>query len=541
MNQEKWKMTIRTRIAIVTSIIVIVSVISASFLMINRVTQAFQAELGNRVMAIAQSLAQSPNILEGLKQPDGWKMIQPIAERVRLVTDVKYVVVINMKKIRYSHPLEDRIGTPFRGGDEGPSLAEQAYLSRAVGVEGPSIRAFVPVMDEEGIKQVGVVIVGILTPTFLKMVNEYRQDLYLFIFIGMIVGLIGAWWLAVRIKKQMLNLEPVEIATLLEQREAVIQSISEGIIAIDSDEKITVMNEQAARMLHISTEDVGKPVAHVIPNSHLPEVIRTEQPQFHQMQTVHDSVILSNRLPIRVEKKLVGAVATLQDRTEFVKLAEELTGVKKFIDALRAQNHEYMNKLHMIAGLIQLQKYEQAVDHILTFTQEQERLTHELTERIKDYSICGLILGKISRAKERGVDLVIAPETHLGKLPNHINSNDLLMVIGNLLENAIDAAASSHGKEKRVDLLLFGNEDGIEIEVSDNGPGMEIQVKQRIFEYGFTTKGRQGQGIGLYLVKEYVEGLGGEISVESIMGRGTRFLILLPIPMVDDPLGGDKS
>lgn len=533
MKRNKWKMTIRTRIAIVTSIIVIISVVSGSIVLMNRVTHAFEEELGNRVMAIGQALAQSPSILEGLNDRTGWKTIQPIAERVRLVTGVEYVVVIDMQKIRYSHPLKDRIGTPFQGGDEGPSLSEQAYLSRAVGVAGQSIRAFVPVMDEEGVNQVGVVIVGILTPTFLKTVEEYRTNLYLFVGIGIIVGIIGAWWLGGRIKKQMLNLEPVEIATLLEQREAVIQSISEGIIAIDQNENISVLNEQAAKMLHISTSDIGKPVKEVIPNSQLSEVFKSGKPQYRQLRKLkEENVILSNRLPIRVGKQIVGAVATFQDRTELVKMAEELTGVKKFIDALRAQNHEYMNKLHMIAGLIQLQQYDQAVDHILTFTDEQERLTHELTKRIKDFSICGLILGKISHAKERGVELRINPETKLGALPEHVKASELLLVIGNLLENAIDAAATSLQHEKRVELFLFGNEDGIELEVKDNGYGMDEQIKNRIYEYGYTTKGDRGQGIGLYLVKDFVEELGGEILVESAPGQGTRFLILLPIPIV---------
>lgn len=534
MKEKKWRIKIQTRIAIVTSFIVILSVLSASFLLINQVTESFEEELGQRVMAIALSLAQSPVIKAGLVQEQGWKNIQPMAERVRLVTGVEYVVVINMQKIRLSHPLEDRIGTPFQGGDVGPSLAEQAYISRAIGVEGPSIRAFVPIMDEEGVKQVGVVVVGILTPTFLKMLMVYRLQLYIYIFLGIAIGLIGAWWLAVRIKKQMLNLEPVEIATLLKQREAVIQSISEGIIAIDENEKITVINSQASKMLHISTEDIGKPIKEVISNSHLPEVLKGT-PQYRQLRNMNDAVILSNRVPIFVKNKIVGAVATFQDRTELVKLAEELTGVKKFIDALRAQNHEYMNKLHMIAGLIQLQKYEQALDHILTFTEEQDRLTYELSKKIKDYSICGLILGKISRAKELGVELNVEPHTYLEELPEHVHSNDILMILGNLLENAIDAAASSIKKEKAVQLFLLSNLDGMEIEVKDNGIGMTDSVQRQIFNYGFTTKGERGQGIGLYLVNELVESLHGEIIIESEVGKGSRFLVLLPI------LGQDVS
>lgn len=143
-------LTIRTRISLMVTVIVFLSVITGSFILIHRVTETYEHELGNRVMAIAQSIAQSPNVREGLWEPEGWRMIQPVAERVRLATDVEYVVVLDMNRIRYSHPLEARIGTRFSGGDEGPAFTEQSYISRARGVKGDSIRAFVPVMDEAG-------------------------------------------------------------------------------------------------------------------------------------------------------------------------------------------------------------------------------------------------------------------------------------------------------------------------------------------------------------------------------------------------------
>lgn len=524
------KMNMRTRIGLVIFTIVVISVISGSFLLINRVTKAYEDELGNRVMAIAQSLAQSPTIREGLTTQQGWKVIQPLAERVRLVTETEYVVVFDMNRIRYSHPLEDRIGTPFRGGDEGPSLSEQAYISRAQGVEGASIRAFVPVMDDEGVKQVGVVVVGILVPTFLKMVFSYRLDLYLSLFIGIFIGLIGAWTLANRIKKQMLDMEPVEIARLVREREAMINSIGDGIIAIDRDEKTTLINEQAAKMLQISTNEVGAKISEVMPESLLPEVLHTGKPQWHVIQRIKDTVILTTTFPILVNRKIVGAVSTFQDRTELNRLAEELTGVKKFIEALRAQNHEYMNKLHTIAGLIQLRRYEEAIERILTFTKEQEELTDYLSSRIKEHSIAGLILGKISWAKEYQVELSLNPKSSLDTLPENMQVSDLLLIIGNLLENAIHAAADHSSGRKQVELYLFGNEDGVELVVQDTGQGISPDVQEQMFEYGYTTKEAKGQGIGLFLVKEYVDFLQGEIEVDSQSESGTRFTIILPAP-----------
>ncbi|MFC4769301.1 ATP-binding protein [Effusibacillus consociatus] len=527
---KQTRLTMRTRIAAIVSIIVFLSVITGSFILINRMTEAYEQELGKRVMAIAQSLAQSPSLRQGLESPEGWRIIQPIAERVRLATDVEYVVVFDMNKIRYSHPLEDRIGTPFTGGDEGPSLTEQSYISRAHGVKGTSIRSFVPIMDEEGAKQVGVVVVGTLLPSFLSLVWASRADLYLSLFLGTIFGIIGAIWVANRIKQQMFNMEPLEIAHLFGEREMVIESIAEGIIAIDRNERITVLNKHAARMMNITQDVIGKLIQEVIPDSHLPEVLRDGKPQYHQLRQINNVVILSNRVPIIVNGKILGAMSTIQDRTEVYHLAEELTGVRKFIDALRAQNHEYLNKLHTIAGLIQLERYEEVVEKILRFNEEKEAQTHFLTQRIKDYSISGLILGKISHAKEQGVELEVEPGTSLPVLPDNVQEADLLMVLGNLLENAIHATAQSNRTDKKVSLLLEGNEDGIEIHVTDNGIGMTPELQARIFEYGFTTKGAKGQGIGLHLVKQFVDLLGGEIYVESKVGEGTRFVVILPGP-----------
>lgn len=530
MKQKRFTFKLKTRIALTVSIIVLFSVISGSFLMINRMARAYEDELGKRVMAIGQSMAQSPTVADGLQTSEGWKIIQPVAERVRLATDVEYIVVYDMDKKRYSSPLEGRIGTRFTGGDEGPSLTEQSYVSRARGEKGSSIRAFVPVMDTSGAKQIGVVVVGVLVPTIVALIWDYRVDLYLSLLLGTAFGILGAVWVANRIKRQMFNMEPLDIASLLEERESVIESIGEGIIVIDQDERITVFNKQAMRMMHINQDVIGKPIHQVVPNSMLPEVLRAGKAQYHQLQKVKDTVILTNRIPIKVNGIIMGAMATFQDRTEVYQLAEQLTGVQQFIDALRAQNHEYLNKLHTIAGLVQLERYEEVVDKIISFNREKEAESQFLTRRIRDYSISGLILGKISHAKEHGVQLEVNSQTLLPTLPGNIEETDLLMVIGNLLENAIHAASEADRPDKKVCILLEGNEDGIEIQVSDNGIGMSPETQTKIFDYGFTTKGTQGQGIGLYLVKQYVDLLNGEIIVNSEENQSTQFIVILPGP-----------
>ncbi|BCJ86404.1 ATP-binding protein [Effusibacillus dendaii] len=530
MANRRFKLTVRTRTALIVSVVVFLSVICANLILINKMTDTYQRELGKRVMAIAQTLAQSPSLREGLQTANGWQEIQPIAERVRLATDVEYVVVFDMNKTRYSDPLEDRIGTPFEDGDEGPALTEQSYISEAHGVKGDAIRSFVPVMDEDGSKQLGVVVVGILVPSFLEVLLNYHTDLYFSLLLGTVLAIIGAVWVANRIKRQMFNMEPDDIAHLFEEREAVIESIAEGIIAIDSEERITVFNQQAAKMMRVSKDVIGKPIQEVIQDSRLPEVLHHGVPQYHQLREIQDSVLLVNRFPIQVNGKTTGAMSMLQDRTEVYQLAQELTGVQKFIDALRAQNHEYLNKLHTILGLIQMQRYDEVIDRIVSFNQEKEAETYFLTERIKDFSVSGLIMGKISHAKEQGVDLLLDKRSSLTTIPANLEKSDLLMLLGNLLENAIYAAAKSTRPHKQVELFLEGNEDGLEIQVSDNGIGIEADIQPKIFDYGFSTKGSGGQGIGLYLVKQLIDFLGGDIQLESRPGEGTRFVVVLPGP-----------
>lgn len=519
---------IRTRITIVTSTIIIIAILSGSFMLVVSVYKALEEEQGNRVLAIARTVAQSETVKESVGKPDGWEYIQPIAERTRLATDVDYVIIFDMNRIRFSHPVEAKIGTVFQGGDEGPSLGQQEYMSLAKGVQGIAIRAFVPILDIDGFEQVGVVVVGAILPTWYQLIYEHRFDFVISLALGVGIGLSGAWLLTNSIKRQMFNLEPVEIARLLEERESLINSIGEGIIAIDRNKKIRVINKIAAKILGVTGEVLGFRIEEVIPHSELPNILKTGLPQYHQMMVLNNTIVMTNRLPIIVNGQIVGAVATFQDRTEIVHLAEELTGVRKFSDTLRAQNHEYMNKLHTIAGLIQLKRYDDALDIIYSYTDDQEELTGFLMENIKDYSINGIILGKISHAKELGVNLKVDRNSRLTQIPDFIDTHDLIIIIGNLLENAIDSTKLNKINEKSVYLKIEEADDKLVIIVEDNGTGIPEDEREKIFNLGFTTK-EEGQGIGLALIKQYVIAYNGTVKVESEVDQGTTFTVTLPL------------
>ncbi|MHB8986863.1 MAG: ATP-binding protein [Eubacteriales bacterium] len=495
----------------------------------DKISTILEKEIGMRAIAIARTLAQSEGIQKNIGRPDGFDYIQPLAERTRLVTGVDYIVIVDMEGTRYSHPVEDRIGQKFSDPDLGPSLANNEYISSAEGVLGPSVRAFVPVKVDEGTRQVGVVIVGILTPTIYTILKNIQLQIFYSLGTGLIVGLLGSIYLARKIKNAMFSMEPEEIAKLLQERTAIFQAMGEGIIAIDTESRITVANKEAKRIIGRENEDIlGRKIRDIVPNTPLPEVLQTGMAQLNQEMVINNTVILVNRVPIRVKDSIIGAVSTFQDKTEVNRLAEELTGVKVFIEALRVQNHEHMNKLHTIAGLVQLEKYQQAVDYIFDLTEEQQEMTRLVTRNISDNRVAGLLLGKYNRAKELRVDLVISQDSRLKSLPANLDGSALVVIIGNLIENALDAVRQETGGTRKVFFSLLDRAGILTISVRDTGPGIPGDIRDSIFKQGFTTKGSTSRGLGLYLVKRYVEMAGGTIDFSSKEGGGTEFAVSIP-------------
>lgn len=498
------------------------------FIVVSRISANLEDEIGKRALAIARTLSQMDPVQKTVGTAEGFAVIPPLAERTRLATGVEYIVILDMNGIRYSHPVGDRIGKKFEDQDLPPALANNEYISRASGVMGPSVRAFVPILVGDELRQVGVVVVGILTPTIASILRQVQVQLYSSLASGLLLGLLGSIFLARNIKRAMFSLEPAEIAGLLEEREAIFQAMGEGILAIDSQEKISFANDVARKIVGAREEIVGKRITEIIPNSQLPRVLKSGQSELNQEMRIRDTVILANRVPIRVKGQIIGAVATFQDKTEVRLLAEELTGVRAFVEALRVQNHEYLNKLHTIAGLIQLKKHRQAVDYIFHITEKQEAVNLLIKRKIADSGIAGLLLGKFSRAGELKVDLVIDPQTTLPSLPPHLQTSDLVIIIGNLLENAFDAVKELPAERRQVYFKMAGTEKELQILVRDRGPGIPEEISSRIYEPGFTTKGAPNLGVGLYLVRKHVLTAGGTIEYRNLPGDGAEFLLSFP-------------
>ncbi|MHB8156976.1 MAG: ATP-binding protein [Desulfocucumaceae bacterium] len=535
--RRRHNLKLGTRIIILSFFSVLLVILVGGSVMVNKIALTMEDEIGKRALAIARTIAQMQPIQDNIERPEGWKSIQPIAEKTRVATGVEYIVVVNMSGIRYSHPVAERIGKPFTGEDLTPALSDSELISRAEGVLGPSIRAFVPVKTDEGNRQVGVVVVGILTPTFASIYKSISLEIYSVLLLCCTVGFLGSILLAQRIKKAMFRMEPEEIAHLLEERTAIFHAMGEGLIAIDNECRITVANESAQKILGLDNKKLtGRYIQEIIPDSFLPHILETGKPEFNQERLINNVVIISNRVPVMVDGQVVGALATFRDSTEIHSLAEELTGVKAFVEALRVQNHEHLNRLHTIAGLIQLQKHSEAMDYVFNITEEQQTITSFITRRIKDDSIAGLLLGKYGRAREIRASMEIDSNSCLNRLAGKTDSNAMVVIIGNILENAIYALKGSDAPDKRIYLYISDKNNNFKLVVKDSGPGIPDSIRANIFNNGFSTKAEEGHGLGLYIVNERVRAAGGSISVVSSPGGGTTFEINIPFY----PIGQEK-
>lgn len=487
-----------------------------------------ESELRDRAILTARTVAELPGVPGELSSSGSvTKEAVDAVEELRVINGADYIVILNMERVRQTHPISGQVGKVSEGEDEGPAFAEHAYVSRGKGETGTIIRAFVPIMDAS-YSQVGVVIAGYKLPQIVDMLLAVKKEIFIATGLALFIACWGAYMMARDIKRQMFRLEPHEIAQLVVERTEAFNAMHEGIIAIDKSEQITIFNHKAKEMLGIDGEVVGRQIREVLPDTYLPEILTLDRPLLNKSLHIRDRVIVSNRIPIRVQNITVGAIAIFQDRTQVTKLAEELTGVKAFVSALRVQNHEHMNKLHTIAGLIQLGNREKALEYVFQVSEEQEELTRFLTKNIRDDSVSGLLLSKVSRGKELGIQVTIDRNSSLYQFPSHMDHHDFVLVIGNLIENAFDSFDHPN-EENEIYVSIRQTNDVVSLLVEDNGTGIKEADQPFVFDQGYSTKAHTGRGLGLYLINEITAKGNGHIHLESAPGEGTTFQLVFPM------------
>lgn len=536
MKVGKRRLRIQTTITLMVLAVVAVALIALYTMISIQISNHTRAGIEQRAVGIARTVSCSPTVRGALSAGGDRAQVQSYAEAVRQANEIQFVVVIDMEGIRLSHPDPARIGGHFIGGDEQPVLRGAETVSTATGSLGTSIRAFSPIYGEDG-QQVGAVAVGLPVSSIQDAVGQNMWLLYGAILIGGLLGVVGAILLARRFKQMMFGMEPDEIALLLEERSAMLQSAKEGILAVDKQLHITLMNAEAKRLIGEKERlDESVPLGLLANSSEsdfrslfrMDRVLSTGAPVYHLEVELGGTALLVNVVPIHIEGRIEGAMATFRDKTEIALLLERLSGISLYAEALRAQTHEFMNKLHIIMGLNHMKRYDRLGSYLQEAIPSLQIEAGVVTTQVKDPVMAGFLLGKLSRLRETGVRLTVHEEGVLPEAAEPSVSRDLVTIVGNLLENAIEAPRPE-GETKEVHLSFVYRDARLVIEVWDNGTGVSSELLAHIYEQGFSTKG-ENRGVGLYLVQRSAERLGGSVQLD---GRdadigGARFTVDLP-------------
>ncbi|WP_240482441.1 ATP-binding protein [Microbacterium sediminis] len=521
-------MRLRTQLVLLQVVIVLVIVltvgIAALWMQENQIREASQ----DRMIAVAQSVAQLPTVLEAYDDPDPSAVIQPIAELIRESSDVAYVVVTDDAGIRFSHTNPERIGEPV-STDPSVALSGQMFTGTETGTLGESWRVKVPVFGDDG-DVMGQVSVGILE-------SDLRADFLgditvVLVALGAatVLGVVASTAIARLVRRRIYGLEPEEIRGLLETQEATLHGIREGLIAFDAEGRVSLCNDAAARLLDLASPDsaIGVAAGDLLDDD-LAGLIDDARGDAVPQRLIlsGERVLVARAAPVRVHGREVGTVVILMDRTELDHALQQLAGAQSLTEGLRAQQHEFANTLHTLGGLLELGETDAAM-RMIQRNGDGGAITHlDAHDGIHDIEVAALLLAKRARARELGVALNVTADSYLPEADG--GSADIVTVVGNLVDNALDAA----GRGGSVTLRVIERDGAVEIVVDDDGPGIPADRRGRVFTLGYSTKGGSGQrGYGLTLVARVLERSGGTVSVSESAAGGARFAVLLPRPAV---------
>ncbi|MBX8460173.1 sensor histidine kinase [Enterobacter sp. RIT637] len=488
-----------------------------------QITRATRDDVKDTALGIARTLADSPEVKRGLMQAPQADIIQPLAQAVTKRNDLLFTVVTDMRGIRYSHPNEALLGLHFIGDDLTPALEGKENVSVNRGALAEALRVFTPVYDAQQ-EQIGVVVVGISLNKVEEQITRGRLNALWTVLFSILMSSLAIWGLVRVLKRILFGLEPYEISALFEQRQAMLQSLREGVLAVDIHGRVTMINHAAREILLLpsgkQTENASEPLL-----ASLREVSKSGVARQDQEISCNGRLLLCNMVPVKSQNRVIGAISTFRDKTEISQLMQRIDGMVNYVDALRAHTHEFMNKLHVILGLLNIKRYDKLEEYILQTAHNYQTDIGTIQSKVKSPVIAGFLLGKIHRAKEAGITLTLSDECQIPDTANEEQVAVLVTVLGNLIENALDAMEGQ--SEGEITLLLHYQNGWLSCEVSDDGPGIDPVQLEAIFTKGFSTKG-ENRGVGLFLARQQIQNLGGDITVESEPGVFTQFFVHIP-------------
>lgn len=530
-NTRKY-FTLSQKIVILISLVVFVALLPSSLFTTQRVAQVIYDRVSINAVSINNILCHSDEIIDGLsgkgtitdEQMAGYVNEVDNSDEAGVAVydkDFKLRVFYNPGKLsdfkRHSLELVHKYST-------------QSKISWKENYNIPN-RAFGYVRNDKN-EVVGYVVTGYSDDILKNSAIDSIMFLLFMTAVGLAAGICGAIYLARSVKRILFGLEPEAIAAMLQERNIILDAVREGVVTIDEKGIITLVNIEAENLLEdakvFNVKDlIEKNINVIIPNFDFDNILKEGKIYTNAPVKMGNTVFFVTSVPLMLGNKIIGAVLTFRKKSVVEELANQLTGFKNYSTALRAQTHEFMNKMHVIMGLIEMKAYDQLKEFTKEVAYNRQSEVNYVVTRLRDITLAGFILGKFSRSRELDIDFSLSEESEIHSDLEVPSVHDLVLIVGNIVENAFDALENYDG-ERIVSLSILDFDKEIVIIVEDSGPGIDDEIINNLYVRGVSSKG-EGHGFGLYLVKQCIENLEGTIDIESSEGEGTTFTVRLPI------------
>jgi two-component system, CitB family, sensor kinase len=484
-------------------------------------------QYGQRALAVARSVAADDTVGEAVERDDPDHVVQARAERARLATGALFVVVTDEHGLRLAHPNPAELGRRVSTDPSGP-LSGREVVNVERGTLGLSARGKVPLRDRAD-RIVGEVSVGFDAEEIDARLLQLLAVAGAFVGGALLLGVAGSSLLIRLLKRRTLGLEPHDLAELLREREAVLHGIGEGVLAVDPSGHVSMCNREAARLLDVAV----RPGAHV-DTLELPPRLRAalagEGAADNLLAVAGDRVLVANQRVVRRDGTDLGRVLTLRDRTDLETLTRELDSVRGLTDALRAQRHEFANRLHTLSGLLQTDHTREAVEYLQALSNGPVAALGPGAEAIRDPYLHAFLSAKTARAQEKAVTLEVGETSWVPA--RVIAPVEVTTVLGNLVDNALEAARLGTRRPARIEVDLLAEGRSLHVSVLDTGDGVPNRLRDAIFAQGVSTRDGEARGLGLALARQAARGLGGDVTLADPGGDGHGAVFVARLPEV---------
>ncbi|SED63822.1 Sensor histidine kinase regulating citrate/malate metabolism [Streptomyces misionensis] len=509
---------------------VLIAVVVAGYALFTYVSDRRQAEdaAARQATAVARSIADSPAVRDAIRTPDPTALLEPYALKVTRDANVDFVTIMNPAGIRWTHPDRRQIGRRFLG-TTAPARQGRTFTETYTGTLGPSVRAVTPVTD--GGRIVGLVSAGITVDRISERLQDQVTALLGVAGGALLLGAVGTYVVNARLRRHTHNMNATELSRMHDYHQAALHAVREGLLMLDGRYRVALINDGGRELLGVGEDVVGRSVAGLGLPAPLTGALLSSHPRVDEVHLTASRVLVVNTSPVSGGEHR-GTVVTLRDVTELQSLMGELDTERGFTQALRSQAHEAANRLHTVVSLIELGRAQEAVEFATAELELAQALTDQVVAAVSEPVLAALLLGKTSQANERGVELVVSSDSRLddGLLPDELPARDLVTILGNLIDNAVDAARGS--ARARVTVTAYASAAELVLRVTDTGPGVDPGHADLVFQRGFSTKpaGPGGRGLGLALVRQAVTRHEGTLTVTGASPEGGAvFEVRLPL------------